>query len=273
MTLPRREVWGRYAAAVLLALVFVGRPANAAQPADIFVQEIGDCAVRRGTGSLEHDPSPYQPCRPPVINELLIRKFADGSVGFRADHTQFASTTSNCTLSGLGRLSAEGLVGSVFESDFRQKNPPAICEVVLEWSADYSSFRFHEKTSCSGLCGFNHTVNSVTFSSPPRAVFSPSFECAKSVQPAEKTICMVWDLSELDFQLAEIFNTVQNDLPAQQTAQRQWLRKRNSCGFDAACIEAALRERIAALCDAGGSHATACGSRKSPSLQRKKTQS
>lgn len=79
-----------------------------------------------------------------------------------------------------------------------------------------------------------------------------SFDCTRAGSPVERTICANLTLSHLDEQL----NTAYRDRvaglygPAAQSlrhSQRDWLRGRDRCGIDAACIERAYRSRLAVL--------------------------
>jgi uncharacterized protein len=69
----------------------------------------------------------------------------------------------------------------------------------------------------------------------------PSFNCNYAKAPDEVAICQNPDLSAADSQMSGWFFVMRNNLhgPAQAAfvqAQRNWLRKRHACGYDAECI-------------------------------------
>ena len=79
-----------------------------------------------------------------------------------------------------------------------------------------------------------------------------SFDCAKAGNPSEKVICADWQLGRLDRQLAARYryamrmsNPAEKD--ALKKAQRDWLKARNACAADTACIAARINARLQAL--------------------------
>lgn len=90
----------------------------------------------------------------------------------------------------------------------------------------------------------------MALSTIPLACQAASFDCAKAASPSEKTICATPELSNLDSQLAVAWKNAVATSPnaaALKSAQLQWLRQRNACGQDAACLGDRYKERIAAL--------------------------
>ncbi len=76
------------------------------------------------------------------------------------------------------------------------------------------------------------------------------FDCAKAASPTEKAICADAGLSKLDGQLAAAWKaalTKGGDTAVLKTAQRKWLKQRDQCGGDAACVGDRYRERLASL--------------------------
>lgn len=238
---------------VLFALCFFCLPAFPQTPKDVLVQELGSCAERRGSGSLETDSRPYQPCQTPPINTLLIREFANGLYGFYADYSQFATTQSNCTISGLGRLKGTSIVGAVLQFD--KKNAEEVCKIALDWRTKdkngFSSFEFREISACHGMCGMNNNVGSISFGGNAGVAFTPSFDCSRANLPSEQTICLDWTLSRLDFRLAELWLLASDD-PKERSKQSSWVRNRNSCGYDASCILSSYKTRIKDMCTSAG---------------------
>lgn len=222
-------------------------------PKDVLVQEVGSCAVKRGNIGLENDFQPYQPCETPPINTLLIREFADATFGFYAEYSQFATTQSSCTVMGIGRLNGRSIVGSLMMFD--QKDAHEICKISMNWSEKkpgaFSSFDFQALSQCNGVCGMNNNVDSIVFGGDVKQAFSPSFDCSKAGLPTEKTICLDWKLSGMDFQVAELWQELSADKDEKQR-QISWVRSRNSCGFNANCIRSSYAARLKALCVASG---------------------
>ena len=237
----------------LLALCFFCLPAFSQTPKEVLVQELGGCAERRGSGALENDPRPYQPCQNPPVNTLLIREFANGLYGFYADYSQFATTQSNCTVMGLGRLKGTAIVGAVLQFD--QKTPEEVCKIAVDWKAknknEFSSFQFREISTCQGMCGMNNNVGSISFGGNAIDAFTPSFDCSKASLPSEQTICLDWKLSRLDFRLAELWLSASDD-PKEKPKQISWVRSRNACGYDANCLFASYKARIEDMCTSAG---------------------
>lgn len=80
----------------------------------------------------------------------------------------------------------------------------------------------------------------------------PSFDCNKAGTPSEFAICDSAELSALDRALADAYNAARkaaNRREARQirSEQRRWLRQRNRCRDDVACLSEAMRSRIIAL--------------------------
>ena len=92
----------------------------------------------------------------------------------------------------------------------------------------------------------------VLFQTSIPALASPSFDCAKASNPTERAICGSSNLSRLDVDLSRSYRAYRNTLSSSQretllSQQRAWLRQRNSCGGNNACIEQAYLSRIGEL--------------------------
>ena len=80
----------------------------------------------------------------------------------------------------------------------------------------------------------------------------PSFSCGAKLNQTENTICDSGELSQLDFDMAGLYRAIfaarseaeQSKLAAEQ---RAWLRTRNACRADMACLRNRYLDRIAAL--------------------------
>ena len=78
-----------------------------------------------------------------------------------------------------------------------------------------------------------------------------SFACSAAGTPTEKAICGSRALAGYDRSLAAAYRRGlkrhDDDKPAYEKAQRDWLATRNACGADAACISDRLQERLDVL--------------------------
>ena len=80
-----------------------------------------------------------------------------------------------------------------------------------------------------------------------------SFDCdAKELKPDEKAICDNRALNDADVQMVTTFDLLSGLLAmgsrgTLQDEQTAWLKKRQECGADAACIKAAYDERLKQL--------------------------
>ena len=99
-----------------------------------------------------------------------------------------------------------------------------------------------------GLLALSLFVASV----PARAADYAPIDCAKASSSAERTICRSYSLGQADARMATLFGVVTSLGAMGQRAdigdaQRTWLKERNACGDDGACIARAYRSRITAL--------------------------
>ena len=87
----------------------------------------------------------------------------------------------------------------------------------------------------------------------PQEANSQSFNCAKATKTSEFAICNNEDLLLLDERMASIHATLSRKLASNPEKRkfsknsRAWLKKRNACKSDFACLELRYRERIQAL--------------------------
>jgi uncharacterized protein len=87
---------------------------------------------------------------------------------------------------------------------------------------------------------------------PARASDYAPIDCAKASSSAERTICRSYSLGQAEARMATLFGVVTSLVAMGQRAdigdaQRTWLKERNACGDDGACIARAYRSRITAL--------------------------
>ncbi|MBW9053303.1 lysozyme inhibitor LprI family protein [Rhizobium mesosinicum] len=87
----------------------------------------------------------------------------------------------------------------------------------------------------------------------PEGTRAASFNCdAKELQPDEKVICEDRSLNDADVKMVTTFELLSGLLAmgargTLQDKQTAWLKKRQACGADAACIGAAYQERLKQL--------------------------
>ncbi|WP_025109043.1 lysozyme inhibitor LprI family protein [Pseudomonas sp. H1h] len=82
------------------------------------------------------------------------------------------------------------------------------------------------------------------------AVHASSFDCASATSPAEKTICSDPYISNLDEKLGSLWRaTLPNvvDSKALKVDQRGWLKQRNECAAEVACLRRQYLMRLKAL--------------------------
>jgi uncharacterized protein len=88
---------------------------------------------------------------------------------------------------------------------------------------------------------------------PSDPAWSASFDCdAKELKPDEKAICDNRTLNDADVKMVTTFELLSGLLAmgsrgTLQDEQTAWLKKRQECGADAACIKAAYDERMKQL--------------------------
>ncbi len=80
-----------------------------------------------------------------------------------------------------------------------------------------------------------------------------SFDCdGKTLQPDEKMICDTRALNDADVKMATTFELISGLLAmgsrgSLQDEQTAWLKKRQACGADAACLKTSYEDRLKQL--------------------------
>jgi uncharacterized protein len=87
---------------------------------------------------------------------------------------------------------------------------------------------------------------------PARAADYAPIDCGKASSSAERAICRSYSLGQAEARTATLFGVVTSLVAMGQRAdigdaQRTWLKERNACGDDSACIARAYQSGIAAL--------------------------
>jgi len=86
----------------------------------------------------------------------------------------------------------------------------------------------------------------------------PSFNCSKATTPTEKAICGSIELASFDLSVAESYKknirgfTEGKDPSAVKrvkASQKTWLKKRDACGANAACLKKTMEEQLEVLGD------------------------
>jgi uncharacterized protein len=93
----------------------------------------------------------------------------------------------------------------------------------------------------------------------PLAANAASFDCTKAATPAEKAICGDTGLSKLDSDLNSAFISAMSaaaNPDSLRSSQRDWLKRRNACGGDAACLQRVYQERLDRLQNTGSTGRT-----------------
>lgn len=90
----------------------------------------------------------------------------------------------------------------------------------------------------------------ITRAMAPGEIVKPSFDCAKASLTTEKAICQNPLLATLDqqvsklykFNLAEAKTNGPKCLKAVMNSQRDWMKKRNTCGVDLSCLKTSMKD-------------------------------
>lgn len=93
---------------------------------------------------------------------------------------------------------------------------------------------------------------------------------ARRLNAAEKTICASNDLNWLDEKLQRLYDTQRRRVPdpnGLRSRQREWLKTRDTCRSDAACLRKVMKIRITELADCHGQTESSC--KESDSLDTK----
>jgi uncharacterized protein len=102
------------------------------------------------------------------------------------------------------------------------------------------------------LAGGLVALSALAASVPARAANYAPIDCSKASSPAERAICRTYPLGQAEARMATLFGVVTSLVAMGQRgdigdAQRKWLKERNACGDDSACIARAYQSRIAVL--------------------------
>lgn len=83
----------------------------------------------------------------------------------------------------------------------------------------------------------------------PLVGHSASFDCQKATQLDEKAICADRSLNDMDVEMATKYQFLRGLFPmgtqgVMQDAQQIWLRNRQECGGDTACLTKSYERRL-----------------------------
>jgi uncharacterized protein len=82
------------------------------------------------------------------------------------------------------------------------------------------------------------------------ALAGPSFDCARHTGLTERVICANPELGDLDGEMSKhYFDLINGDVSADtkqwaKVSQRDWLRERNRCGANIACLQNVYQRRV-----------------------------
>ena len=87
---------------------------------------------------------------------------------------------------------------------------------------------------------------------PARAAGYAPIDCGKAASLAERAICRSYPLGQAEARMATLFGVVTSLVAMGQRgdigdAQRRWLKQRDACGGDTACLAHAYQSRIDSL--------------------------
>ena len=215
------------------------------------VREIASCGKLLG-GTALADAQREQPCADPAINEVVVKRFADGAVGVLLKYSDYGRSWAkiiDCSFVGEGRSEN----GKIRVSQIVDGKNLKSCQIVISGlpakGQKTASVEF-DLSGCNAADVCSHDMQSFgPISGRVELPFGPTFDCRHASNQTEKAICLSWTLSELDFQVATLWGQVLADTgSAEMATQRQWVQRRNSCAADHDCIDAAYKQRVASLC-------------------------
>lgn len=106
------------------------------------------------------------------------------------------------------------------------------------------TYVFHRRILLFAGLGIFSILNSAT-------TVAASLNCARATSPTEKSICQHQELRALDARLSLAYSRIGSVDKQQRSTQRQaqlaWLKQRNICESDQACLSTRYQERIAVL--------------------------
>lgn len=99
------------------------------------------------------------------------------------------------------------------------------------------------------------TALAATAAAMSTAAFAADYapiNCAKAASPAERAICRNYALGQSDARMATLYGVAMSLVAMGERgdigdAQRQWLKARDACGANVACLARAYDERIGQL--------------------------
>lgn len=89
---------------------------------------------------------------------------------------------------------------------------------------------------------------------PAHATPHASFDCARAASPAEKTLCGSLQLAAFDRSIAAAYKIARDEVKDDEeqekslvASQRSWVRQRDACTTDAACLLTSMKARLPQL--------------------------
>lgn len=243
------------------SLFFSGTGAFAQSPDGVLLREIAPCQALLGGFTSPPEAEHEQPCKQPAINQLLIRRFSDLTYGVSLNYTDYSRSWARlleCGFTGMGVQKGSAIVVSPVEEESAKARQGKACQVLVKATAPLDSkngaYTLEIGPDCNAVCSHPESINSVSIESRKDKPFSPSFDCRRASTLVEKSICLDWDLSELDFKVAELWYVkygAGEDIPGEaRSTHTKWLFSRNQCRFNASCIREKYQQRVKELCNA-----------------------
>lgn len=233
----------------------------AQSPDGVLLREIAPCQVLLGGYTSPPEAEHEQPCRQPAINQLLIRRFSDQTYGVSLDYTDYSRSWARlleCGFTGMGVRKGSAIVVSPVEEESTKARPGKACQILVKTmtplDAKNEAYTLEIGPDCNTVCSHPEDINSVSIESRKGNPFSPSFDCRKASTLVEKSICLDWDLSGLDFKVAELWYVkygAGEDIPGEaRSTHAKWLLGRNQCRSNVSCIREKYQQRVKELCNA-----------------------
>jgi uncharacterized protein len=114
-------------------------------------------------------------------------------------------------------------------------------------------FFAYRRHGTAGYLAAGLAIAALPFLGLPGKGHAASFDCdAQNLQPDEKTICDNRALNDADVKMVTTFDLLSGLLAmgsrgTLQDEQTAWLKKRQACAADAACIKGSYEERLKQL--------------------------
>lgn len=196
-----------------------------------------------------------------TVKDTSIVHITGGTLGYLNLEGRSQAHVHHLTMSGGGRFSFFENGGIMYTPEtqihlyatdvmFRAGNLSGTWDNGEHFSLSLGRAEFNEESERPRLLTQQQQPKSLPKQVNISTLIEASFDCAKAVSPAEKTVCRDPALANLDRRLSNLYRQVletSSDSEQVKASQRHWLRTiRNGCAT-APCMRTAYERRIAVL--------------------------